>query len=417
MKRTLHIGRTLPPAAVPIGWSDLLNGLRGWVRGMEETERLRRELRDYFGATHCFLVSSGTAALFVILETLRAFAPGRREVIVPAFTCYSVPSAIVRAGLTVRPCDVNPETLDFDYEDLERILRPKAGSGSGADAAPLAVVPTHLFGIPSDVAKVRRLVTDLSVTIVEDAAQAMGACNSEGRYLGRLADVGFFSLGRGKAFSTVEGGVILTSRGDLADGIARRLATLGESTGRHQARLLAYALALCCFQHPSAFWFPRTLPFLHLGETIFDPKFPIRPYTPFQAGLARHWQPRLAALQTMRQRSVDDWRGHLPVHRQPILPPSPLTGNLIRLPLRLDPYARQQLLADTRSAALGIMPAYPDAIDRVPELKVHLRGLPCPKAGDLARQLVTLPVHAAVQTRDRQRAALLLKTCQTPVPP
>ena len=71
---------------------------------------------------HCFLVSSGKAALTLILQALKELHPERNEVLIPAFTCYSVPSSIVRAGLKVKLCDISPDTLDFDYNQLEKIL-------------------------------------------------------------------------------------------------------------------------------------------------------------------------------------------------------------------------------------------------------------------------------------------------------
>jgi dTDP-4-amino-4,6-dideoxygalactose transaminase len=69
---------------------------------------------------HAFLLSSGRAALTVLLQALRR-EPGRREVVIPAYTCFSVPSAIARAGLTVRLCDVDPKTLDLDLNALVRL--------------------------------------------------------------------------------------------------------------------------------------------------------------------------------------------------------------------------------------------------------------------------------------------------------
>ena len=235
----MRIGRTLPPAATPIGIRDIVSGVRGIVHGRKELERFRSELREHFGVKHCFLVSSGKAALALVFLALKELFPGRDEVLIPAFTCFSVPSSVVRAGLRVRLCDVHPDSLDFDFMQLSATLsegsRPREpdaylGGGvtnvapniSGADDPSdstkrlLAVVPTHLFGYAADVPRLRTLIQDPGVTIVEDAAQAMGE-TWEGRKLGTLGDVSFFSLGRGKAFSTVEGGIILTDRDDFAE--------------------------------------------------------------------------------------------------------------------------------------------------------------------------------------------------------
>jgi perosamine synthetase len=150
----MRLGRIIPPAASPIDLRDILNGFRGLVRGRAEIERFRGEVKQYFGVKSCFFVSSGKAALTLILEAGRL----------------------------------------------------------------LAIVSAHMFGVPSDVERIRDTVHDQSVTIIEDAAQVMGA-EANGRKLGTLGDVGFFSLGRGKAISAVEGGIILSNREDIGRGI------------------------------------------------------------------------------------------------------------------------------------------------------------------------------------------------------
>ena len=88
--------------------ADILNGIRGAIRGKSEVEQRCREIARYFNAEHCYLVSSGKAALYLILMALKTLHPERQEVIMPAFCCYSVPSAIKRAGLKIRLCDIDP---------------------------------------------------------------------------------------------------------------------------------------------------------------------------------------------------------------------------------------------------------------------------------------------------------------------
>ncbi|MEO0248960.1 MAG: DegT/DnrJ/EryC1/StrS family aminotransferase, partial [candidate division WOR-3 bacterium] len=210
----MHIGRTLPPAAAPISLQDILAGLSGLRRGRRELARFECELKEFFGVDYCFLVSSGKAALTIILRALKAMYPNRDQVLIPAYTCYSVPSAIVRAGLNVQLCDMHPETLDFDYAQLDRFLhrakpQPNKLNKHGQPSTRfLALIAAHLFGIASNIEGLRSLIGDNEPVIVEDAAQAMGGKRNN-RKLGTLGDVGFFSLGRGKAISTVEGGIIL----------------------------------------------------------------------------------------------------------------------------------------------------------------------------------------------------------------
>ena len=190
----MRIGRTLPPAAAPIYPRDILSGIKGLLNGRRELDRFETELKDYFGVKHCFLVSSGKAALSIILQALKDIQPERDEVLIPAFTCYSVPSAIVRSGLKVKLCDMNPDTLDFDFDQLRTILsRYSAAQTTSKHNKPnepdkpnklnkpnepmsrlLCIIPIHLFGIPADIERIRKLLVDPEVTIVEDAAPGDG---------------------------------------------------------------------------------------------------------------------------------------------------------------------------------------------------------------------------------------------------
>jgi perosamine synthetase len=106
--------RTLPPAAAPIEWRDLIQGLMGLVHPHETVGRLQAEFRQYFGVKHVWFVSSGKAALSLIFQALHSLS-GRSKVVLPGYTCFSVPSAVVRARLSVALCDVDPLSLDFDF--------------------------------------------------------------------------------------------------------------------------------------------------------------------------------------------------------------------------------------------------------------------------------------------------------------
>src|SRR6185312_678452 len=107
--------------AAPISFWDLIGAARGLWGGGTHRARLVQELKGTYSANEVFLVSSGKAALTVILKALAA-SSRRRRVIVPAYTCFSVPAAIVRAGLEVVLCDVEPETLDFNFTELEGLM-------------------------------------------------------------------------------------------------------------------------------------------------------------------------------------------------------------------------------------------------------------------------------------------------------
>ena len=388
-----------------------MSGSAGLLGGRRALDRFQRELKEHFGVRHCFLVSSGQAALTLILQALKELSPGRDEVLIPAFTCYSAPASIVRAGLRIRLCDVRPDRFDFDFAQLSAIPTAKV----------LAAVPTHLFGLPADVAGLRKQVRDPGVAIVEDAAQAMGE-TGEGGKLGTLGDAGFFSLGRGKALSCVEGGVILTNRDDIAarlSGILSRLPRYGLPA---LSTLILKAAALTVLIRPELFWLPRSLPFLKLGETLFDPRVPIRKMSSFQAGLAADWRRKLEALREVRRWNVTRWIAALDRAGQSELPlPNGRAMGLPRLPLRIaDARARQSLLRESAGNGLGIMPAYPTSIAAIPELKGTFGNAAFPVADRCAIELVTLPTHAYLTEDDICRLGRLVSLalgCPSPAKP
>lgn len=400
----MRIGRTLPPAASPIYIPDIINGIKGIFHGQKELERFNSELKDYYGVKHCFLVSSGKAALTLILKALHKLHPERDEVLIPAFICYSVPSAIARAGLKIRLCDVDPDTLDYNFVELGKILSEKS-----SNSRILAVIPAHLFGLPAAVGRVRKLAADSGVIIVEDAAQVLGSTWQD-KKLGTLGDASFFSLGRGKALSTVEGGIIITNRDDIGENILNQQEDIPGYDILELVKLIFKALLLIVFQRPLFFWFPKSLPFLKVGDTFYDPDFKIRKMTGFQAGLAKDWKEKLEKFKNNRREnsmplasitelsSIQGYclkNGHFP--------------DMLRFPVKIEDTGKwQKTLKLSEKAGLGIMFTYPGAVNGIKDLREAFQGQSFPIAEKLPRQLLTLPVHLYVSSEDKKKITNLI---------
>ncbi len=399
----MRICRSLPPAASPIPLHEVLKGFSAVFASNENgSEQFQSELQSYFGRDYCFLVSSGRAALTLILQALKQLYPGRTEVLIPAFTCFSVPAAIRKAGLEIRLCDIDQQTLDFGHNELKKIMASAKGSNL------LCVLATHLFGYPADIASLREIIGD-EIPLVEDAAQALGGKNA-GLKLGTLADVGFFSLGRGKALSTVEGGVILTNRGD----IGRALASLVEKRPGYgtaaKVKLAIKALLITILQQPFLFRLPLSLPFLQLGETLFEHDFPMLKMSPVQAALSGNWQARLSKHQNARKKNTKYWAGKLQLS-------CGLWGrtqegtcaNLIRFPvLAANGETREAIIRESRRKGLGIMPSYPTPINEIAELAANFAGQSYPNASEMCKKIFTLPLHNYVTSMDNERICQLL---------
>ena len=388
----MRIGRTVPPTAAVIPVKALGSGLAGLFCGPRYARYLALELAEYFGVSHVFLLCSGKAALTVVLQALHSLSR-RKEVVIPAYTCFSVPSAVIKAGLKVRLCDIDRETFDFDIDHLKRIL--------GADT--LCVVPHHLFGIPSNMPSILRMCNEKGVFVVEDAAQAMGGA-LDGKKLGTMGDVGLYSFGRGKNITCGSGGAIVTKRADIAQAINRYYSALKSPSVWKTIAEFIQSVIMGIFIRPSLYWFPAGLSFLGLGRTVFYKDFPIAKLSGMKAGLLRDWRNRLQ--QSNQTRSATS----LYFSRQLALPASrTLSIPYLRFPLLLrSPAARASIYAAAKNEGIGISLMYPAAINEIDEIASQFADQSFPAAAYVAGRLLTLPTHELLSMNDKKKICNLL---------
>lgn len=379
----MNLRRTLAPTAAPLGAMDLFWAATAGLGSTRTRARLEKELKEYLAADQVFLLSSGKAALTVLLEAMAMLRPARK-VAIPAYTCFSVPAAVVRAGLDPVLIDVNPHTLDFDKTSLSEVVRR-------ADL--LCIVPTHLFGVASDVATVRSICPP-EVFVVEDAAQAMGVRTVEGRLLGTGGDASIFSFGRGKHLTCGSGGLIAVRSATLARTCEERCSRLPDA-GAIQALRAWIELALTSVMlRPRLFWLPAGLPFLGLGRTVYSTDFELTSLSGLGVGALRRWRARLELSNRHRARAVSatgralgSKSREVPLLRYPVLLPTS--------------EHRASLVAASERRGLGISAMYPTAIHHIPALRSRFDGQRFPGAEALATRLVTLPTHQYVRAADQ----------------
>jgi perosamine synthetase len=383
----------LPPAAAPCSPRDLLAGIGGLLRPDRAGRALVESLRSTLHVKGAWLFSSGRAGLTIALHALQA-GSDRRSIVVPAYTCYSVPAAIVRAGLDVVCCDVDPATLDYDYAALERLLH---------HVPPLGVLSTHLLGVPANTARALSLSREVGAWVVEDAAQAFGVRHC-GDWLGTAGDIGLFSFGRGKVLSAAGGGAVVTRSDALAREVERLHDELPDAAILRGPLRLAEAALTTLLLVPSLYWMPAGLPYLGLGETVYSTSFPIEDLSAAQAGLLRHWQVRARERTLARVRNQSALARACGVIRPPEHVPA------LRLPMVCPSReVRNGLLSASHREGLGLSILYPAALSGVPELMDAFGRTRFPGAEALADRLVTLPVHPKVRPRDIARIRALLR--------
>jgi len=228
----LHGGRPVRPAFLPYGRQALeeddvqaaLAVLRsGWLTTGPQVAAFERAVASAVGAVHAVAVSSGTAALHAAMFAA-AIGPGD-EVIVPALTFVASANAVLYQGGIPVFADVRDDTLTVDAADVAAKLTGRTR----------AVVAVDYAGQPADLDEIGAIARDGGLTLIEDAAHALGA-EYRGRRVGAVADLTTFSFHPVKHVTTGEGGLVTTPSREL-DARLRRFRNHGletEFTQRHE---------------------------------------------------------------------------------------------------------------------------------------------------------------------------------------
>jgi dTDP-3-amino-3,4,6-trideoxy-alpha-D-glucose transaminase len=192
----------------------------GWYVLGQEVDLFEQEFAAFTRTENCATVGNGLHALEL---ALRAWGIGQGDdVLVPANTFIATWLAVSACGAVPVPVDPDPETLTIEAR----------GAAARATANTAAVIPVHLFGLPSDVPAIRRSLEGRPIRILEDAAQAHGA-RLNGTPAGGLGDAAAFSFYPSKNLGALgDGGAITTNDSRMAESL-RLLRNYGSSVKYH----------------------------------------------------------------------------------------------------------------------------------------------------------------------------------------
>ena len=384
--------RRLPPG----GNAGSAAELRSVLGRTATPEALRGALRERLGAVRVQLFSSGREALRTALCAL-ASRSGRREVIVPAYTCFSVPSAVVAAGLRVRLVDQAPSGA-VDLAALEALPLERAA----------ALLVGNLFGVAEPVAPLLARLRPAGVALVDDAAQALGA-HSDGVPAGARGDVGVLSFGRGKPLEGLGGGALIWPEGSAA---------LPPEPPSGSPAPLAAALALLGYSVASAslvFRWLSAVPALGIGTTHFEPAFERGGLDGRSLCLALARAAGLRAREEQRIAEATRLARELR-ERTSLLPLMARAGDRGVYPrlavLAPDADTKQAALAALDDLGAGASRMYPTSLEQADGLAAFLEpGPACPGARAFCARLLTLPTHGRWSPRQREAVLSALEAC------
>lgn len=393
--------RTLSPSGAPISARGLLDGIIAELNQTDKTAVFQENLKAAMGSDSVFLASSGKAALKLVLEALMEIS-GRRQVVIPAYSSFCLASAVAATGLSVKLCDIDIKTLDLDLEHLTELV----------DYNTLAVVPVHLFGLVVRFDEIFSIAQAKGAFVVEDAAQAAGARYKD-CHVGTIGDAGIFSLGRGKSMSTVQGGVVVAKKGNVADIVREKCAQLPAAGAGDKLKTIISAIAICFLLHPSLYSIPANLPFLKLGVNEYDADFNSFGFTDFQAGIGRTTLLNINAHNQKRVANAEFLTGRLHACSHISLP-SVIPASkpcFTRFPLYcVDKGERERCYAELLQAGMGVSMNFPSPLSKIAAFRQWIANATdrFPNAEWVCEHILTLPTHPYVAQRDLSTMVSLL---------
>jgi perosamine synthetase len=347
----------------------------GWIAQGPRVAAFEDAFRARLGAGHAVALSSCTAALH--LSLLAAGVGAGDEVIVPSLSFIATANAARYVGATPVFADVDVTTGNVTQATVDAV----------ATSRTRAVIAVDQAGMPCDVPALRDLCGPRGVTVVEDAACALGS-RWAGRPAGAAAELSTFSFHPRKVITTGEGGMVL-AHDEATAARLRRLREHGMSVGAAERHASGAAVL----------------------EEYLEVGFNFR-MTDIQAAIGIVQLGRLDAIVERRRALAARYRallGDVPGLRFPDEPPG-ATSNFqslwAELPAGVDRNAvLARLQEDGISCRRGIMAAH------LEPAYAGIAHAPLPVTERLTARTLILPLYHTMSEPEQERVALALRRC------
>jgi perosamine synthetase len=167
-------------------------------------ERFEQQFARWLGVEDAVAVSSGTAALHLGVRGL-GWGDGD-EVITSPFSFVASANCLLYERARPIFCDVDPVTLNLDVSAAADAVTPRTAG----------ILPIHILGWPAPMPEFEELAARQGLGILEDACEAIGAFDSEGRRVGARGNAATFGFYPNKQMTTGEGGMLIPPNAELA---------------------------------------------------------------------------------------------------------------------------------------------------------------------------------------------------------
>ena len=349
-----------------------------------------------------YLYASGTAALAAAIgAAIKLKHIKKAEVILPAYACPDLVSAIIYAGAKPVLVDLESERPWLDLSQLEAAINSNT----------VAVVAVNLFGIAERWSQLAGLTKQHDIVLIEDSAQYFPGADEAQKWHGDLV---VLSFARGKPVSLLGGGAVITEHDHLYEILPKPKKV--KQGVNHRFIFALKAMLYNLMISPFAYWVPQSLPFLHLGETRYHALKEIEAISRaaeemLPANIARYQHDALSVKRCESLSAIlcDDER----LLDLPRLCGMPFNRRLLRYPVlvAIEKEKREEIIHRFQRAGLGVSRMYPAILPEIEGCEGMFSATDFPNAKSFASRILTLPTHAKVTDADIKKMHVLFSEC------
>jgi len=196
--------------------SGFIAGYPDRLNGGKYNKIFEQKIKDFYNCKYAILVNSWTSGLIACVGSLD-INPGD-EIIVSPWTMSATATAILHWNAIPIFADIEPNTFCIDPEKVKKLINKKTK----------AIITVDIFGHPSKVNDLKKIVKNKNIKIISDSAQSPYSFYGN-KLAGTLTEIGGYSLNCHKHIQTGEGGIVVTNDKILADRV-KLLRNHAEST-------------------------------------------------------------------------------------------------------------------------------------------------------------------------------------------
>ncbi len=392
----------MPTAGTPYTFSDIIAAKLGFLKSRQIIAQFETLLKNYINQNHVRLVNSGTTGCYLLLEFFKSIRKSskQREVIISDYTAPSLLLPIQKAGLDCVVVDTSPTDFNIDINQIESMISDKT----------LAIMPIHMFGIPTNVEKIKSLVAEKEIFVFEDAASSLGS-KIRGKHTGTVANFGFYSLNRGKNISSLSGGIITWQSNQHTKAINKLADNLPQLSKSAQLSMLFKFFALTLAVRPFFYTFLNPL-ISQFKYTTLHTDFESFAYTPFQASLGKNIFRREKKLTKARIGNGQQLTQLFQSLEEVTIPKidDQITTAFNQFPLLIKDFKKlEQLEQQLLNKGIETSRLYGQALHQIFPKSIKNADQPFPNAEYLAEHLLLIPTHPQIKARHLKKIETIVQ--------